>query len=85
MFNDNMQDEIEKKDGFGKAVWVIKEFWFVALVFASIITGWTSIRNDVKYQEARITALEVRSKVVDETLNKVASDVSYIRGLLENK
>lgn len=74
-----------QKDGIDKFAEYLKEFWFVVLFIGTIIIGWTNIQNEVKYQDARITALETRSKAVDDTLAKMASDVSFIRGKLEKQ
>jgi len=73
----------EEKSPIQKGIWILKEFWFIALLIGSIITGWTSIDSQVKYQEARITALESKANDVSSTLSKMASDLAYIRGKLE--
>lgn len=77
--------QTETRDGFDKFAEYLKEFWFIVLFIGTLVIGWTNITNEVKYQDARITALEARSKVVDTTLNQMASDVSYIRGKLEKQ
>lgn len=74
-----------EKGNFEKTLNYLKEFWFIVLFIGTIIVAWTTVTNDLKYQEARITALEVRSKVVDQTLSQMAADVSYIRGKLESR
>lgn len=73
----------QQNNGLEKFAEYLKEFWFIVLFIGTIIIGWTNITNEIKYQDARITALEVRSKDVDETLAQVAADVSFIRGKLE--
>lgn len=73
------------KSNFDKTLERIKEFWFIVLFIGTLIIGWNNITNEVKYQNARISALEARSKVVDTTLTQVASDVAYIRGKLEKQ
>lgn len=75
----------ETKGGFDKVMDRVKEFWFIVLFIGTLIIGWNNITNEVKYQDARISALEARSKVVDTTLTQVASDVAYIRGKLEKQ
>ena len=74
-----METELSQKSGFEKFAEYLKEFWFIVLFVGTLIIGWTNITNEVKYQDARISSLEARSKVVDSTLNQMASDVSYIR------
>lgn len=80
-----MTQEIEQKGGFDKFAEYLKEFWFVVLFIGTLVVGWTNITNEVKYQDARISALEARSKIVDTTLSQMATDVSFIRGKLEQK
>lgn len=80
-----MTQELDQKGGFDKFAEYLKEFWFVVLFIGTLIVGWTNITNEVKYQDARISALEARSKVVDTTLAQMATDVSFIRGKLEQK
>lgn len=80
-----MTQELDQKGGFDKFAEYLKEFWFVVLFIGTLIVGWTNITNEVKYQDARISALEARSKIVDTTLSQMATDVSFIRGKLEQK
>lgn len=66
-----------------KVMQFFKEYWFIGGIIVSLIVGWTTLSNQVKFQEARIAALEARSNSFDDTLSKISSDVSYIRGRLE--
>jgi len=61
----------------------IKEYWFLALFVGTIIIGWTNITGEIRYQDARISALEKRTSDIDVLIGKIASDVAYIRGRLE--
>lgn len=61
-----------------------KEFWPIVVFIGTIIVGWTNINGELRYQDARISVLETRSNTTDTTLAKMASDIAYIRGKLEN-
>ena len=85
MATDFTNREIETSTNFEKTLNYLKEFWFIVLFIGTLIVAWTTISNDIKYQDARISALEARSNVFDQTLSKMAADVSYIRGKLESR
>lgn len=70
---------------FDKFLFYLKEGWFIVLFIGTIVVGWTNISNEIKYQEARISALENRGKDVDSILTQIASDLSFIRGKLEKQ
>ena len=73
------------KNPENKIFFYFKEFWPIVVFVGTIIVGWTNINGELRYQEARISALEARSNATDTTLAKMASDVAYIRGKLEGK
>lgn len=64
---------------------ILLYWWFIVLFIGTIIVGWTNISNEIKFQEARISALENRAIKVDSVLSQMASDVSFIRGRLEKQ
>lgn len=61
----------------------VKDYWFLAVFVGTLIIGWTNITGEIKYQDARISALEKRASASDEIISKIANDVSFIRGRLE--
>ena len=81
-YNISMESD---KNPENKIFFYFKEFWPIVVFIGTIIVGWTNINGELRYQEARISALEVRSNATDTTLAKMASDVAYIRGKLEGK
>lgn len=74
---------IENKYTMEKFLTHIKDYWFLALFIGTLIVGWSNITGEIRYQDARITALEKRTSDIDVLIGKIASDVSYIRGKLE--
>ncbi len=80
-----MIDRNTDTNQFEKILLYLKEGWFIVLFIGTIIVGWTNISNEIKFQEARISALENRAIKVDSVLSQMASDVSFIRGRLEKQ